>query len=174
LLWKWMEWRGKPEKPLPTPANGIGSNCHENTNKSSAKSAAKRAVSTFAGMVPETPEVEAFIRWMRRNNCTGEWQQDELYEVYSEVCQLAEFSAMGPIIFGRELGRAGCRKWDADLRKGGKGSRLKMVSIPVAGDLAVKPPNLAGENRLPKPPKSIGKLGNSPLGRKPVRRVAYQ
>lgn len=171
-----MKWKGwwKRKNPVPNPESGNGANCAENNGKSSAKSGAKWAVSTFTGMVPETSEVEAFIRWMRQQNCTGEWLQDELYEFYSEACQLAEFECLGPIIFGRELGRAGCRKWNADLRKGGKGSRLKMVSIPVAGDLAVKPPNLAAGNRLPKPPKSLGKLGGSPLGRKSGRRVVYQ
>jgi hypothetical protein len=159
---------------VPNPQTEANGNCIENTDKSSAKSGAKWAISTFTGLVPETSEVEAFVRWMRQHNCTGEWRQDELYEVYFEACQLAEFECLGPIIFGRELGKAGCRRWTCDNRKNGKGTRITMVSIPVAGDLAVKPPNLAGENRLPKPPKSIGKLGQSPLGRKPVRRVAYQ
>lgn len=171
-----MQWlrRWKRKNPVPSPDSGAGDNPIENTDKSSAKTCAKGVISRFPELVPKSSEVEAFIRWMRQHNCTGDWQQSELYEVYFEVCQLAEFDALGPIIFGRELGKAGCRRWPLDKRKGGKGERIWMVTIPVAGDLAVKPPNLAGESRLPKPPKSIGKLGNSPLGRKPVRRVAYQ
>jgi hypothetical protein len=164
-------WKGWWKRKNPVPS-------HQNSCAmpivSDGKSCAKRAVSTFAGMVPETPEVEAFIRWMRQHNCTGKWRQDDLYEVYFESCQLAEFDAMGPIKCGKGLTRVGCKRWHEDLRKAGKGERIWMVSIPVAGDLAVKPSNLAGENRLPRPPKSIGKLGQSPLGRKPVRRVAYQ
>ena len=171
---KWKEWRSKPENPLPTPETGNGGNHYESNDKSSAKTAAKRAVSRFSGLAPTSSSAEAFIHWLRQAKATGNWRQDELYEVYFEACQLAEFDAMGPIIFGRELGKAGCRRWPLDKRKGGKGARITMVSIPVAGDLAVKPLKLAAENRLPKPPKSIGKLGQSPLGRKSNRRVVYQ
>ncbi len=168
MLWKWRKGTGKA---LPSPDNAAGCNRNVSIAESSAKSAAKRAVSKFSGLVPKDPGVEAFISWMRRQNATGEWQQDELYEVYSDACQLAEFTAMGPIVFGRELGRSGCRRWDSDNRRGGKGPRLKMVAIPLAGEWAAKPLKLAAGNRLPKAPKSIGKLGRSPLTRKPVWRL---
>ncbi len=170
MFWKGW-WQRKIQCQASKARNGVGV---ESSDKSTAKTCAKGVISRFPELVPKSSEVEAFIRWMRQHNCTGKWRQDDLYEVYFESCQLAEFECLGPIRFGKGLAQVGCRRWREDLRKGGKGERIWMVSIPVAGDLASKPRDLASENRLPKPPKSIGKLGNSPLGRKPVRRVAYQ
>jgi hypothetical protein len=141
--------------------------------------AAKRAISKFPRLAPKTSDIATFVEWIEATGSGGVWVQDELYEAYLSVCQLAELDdVIGPRKFGNALAEAGYSPWQSDKRKGSKavkGTRIMMVDLSKPDSVTSKIVSMSGRNGTKrKPPKSIGKLGGNPLTRKPVRRVAYQ
>jgi hypothetical protein len=136
------KWRSLFRKRNETLSPGIGTQIPlETTGKNvSAKvecqilasgiGSAGRAVKRFPKLAPKEPSAKAFATWMAEVKCTGEYLQDELFETYMAVCQLAGFNAMPKQAFGFAMRDCGCPRWRLDMRTRGKGRRVWMIHIP--------------------------------------------
>lgn len=154
-----MKWRGLFHKPTETAVAVLGTQVSV-SNQPSAKSksecqeldwnetvSANRAVKRYPALAPPNPTAKAFATWMAAIGCSGEYLQDELFETYMAVCQLAGFIAMPKQAFGFAMRDAGCDRRRVDMRKRGKGRRVWVIQIPA--QLPSQVP------RVPKPSKSM-------------------
>lgn len=104
--------------------------------------AARRAISRFPKLAPKSADIATFVEWIKATGSGGIWVQDELYEAYLSVCQLADLGDLiGPRKFGKALAEAGYPPWQSDKRKGTKvvkGTRVMMVDLSKSDSLASK------------------------------------
>jgi hypothetical protein len=110
-------------------------------------SASKRALSRFTKLAPTNSDAKTFAAWLPTVKADGTWMQDELYGWYAEVCHYVGFIPMPKNSFGFAMRDAGCRRYRADMRKGGKGKRVWMLDVPR--ELPAEVP------RVPKASKSV-------------------
>jgi len=94
-------------------------------------SAARRAVKRNPSLSPRDATAAAYVRWMIDLGFGGaETLQDELYDEYEAVCELAGFDPMARKHFGDALKLAGCKRWQTDKERDGKRWRPIIVKLP--------------------------------------------
>jgi len=108
--------------------------------------AAKRAIDAMPHLSPKDASVAAFVVWLQALDMTGDWVQEDLYDEYEWINTLSERDPIALKSFGRELVKAGCRKWQADLRRQDK-SRYRpwIITIPDIATVAVALPAIETE-----------------------------
>ena len=121
-----------------------------------AATAFERACQRRPSLLPDSPTVPAFIRWMRSLGHGGEHLQEDLYVEFSEVLELMGGAPLPLRKFGRALANAGYTPYQVDRERDGRRWRPMAVNLSgVNPELAAIASNVS---RIRSPAKAANRV----------------
>jgi hypothetical protein len=121
-----------------------------------AATAFERACQRRPDLLPQSPTVAAYIRWMRSLGHGGEHLQADLYVEFSELLELMGERPMSLRKFGRALSNAGYTPYQVDRERDGE--RWRPMAVNLSGVKPVMAAIASNVSRIRSPAKAANRV----------------